>query len=444
MKTSTIPNLRHLRVLHTVGRLRSVSRASEELNISQPAVTQAVAKLEVDLGVALFERSAGGTFPTSVGGLFLRRVERFFDILERALSEACPLSTGSDRPRRAVDQMITATHLRSLLATVDRATLADAVRLIGVSETSLYRSARDLEHILRRPLFTRTASGPVCNSAGRTLARAFKNAVQEIDYARDEVVMALGEGDPLITVGVLPMSGSNELAATITSFLKTRPKARIKVVDGTYLDLLEWLRDCRIDMIFGLLRRPDWVTDVVEEPLFRDSFCVVGRTGHPLSSVSNVTRSALADYDWIVPAAGTPRRAQIDQLFENLIDKPRLGIETSSLSTLRALLFNSDLLTVMTRSEVEFDESIGLFTLIDFPLIETIPPKGITSREGWLPTEMHCKFLELLRQHTSRIDHRRAPRPPVARVTGVRGAGVTVPPDPAPLPRLRSYGQVSR
>lgn len=402
-EASALPNLRHLRVLQAVERLQSVSRASEDLNISQPAVTQAVAKMEADFGVPLFERGAQGTFTTPVGRQFLQRVCRFFDLLDLALAEVCDAAPGGGR--RGVERMITTTHIRSLIATVDPATVAEVAREIGVSETSLYRSARDLEHILRRALFIRSPAGPICNAAGRQLALQFRRAVREIDYGREEVDLARGASDPQIVVGVLPMSGSVELAGTIEALLKCRPSARIKVLAGTYQQMLDSLRECRIDLLFGILRRPDWVTDVEEEALFQDSFSVVTRPGHPLARLARVTCEDLSRFDWIAAAAGTPRRQQIDDLFRNVAVKPRLGIETSSLPTLRALLAQTDLITVMTRSEVSFDLDNGLLTCIDVPLHASLPPKGVTTRSGWMPTEVHRKFLELLRQHTAHAAH---------------------------------------
>ncbi|MFQ3186580.1 MAG: LysR family transcriptional regulator of gallate degradation, partial [Marinomonas primoryensis] len=51
-----IPNLRHLRVFLAVAELKSITRASENIFLSQPAITQAIAKLEGLLGAPLFER----------------------------------------------------------------------------------------------------------------------------------------------------------------------------------------------------------------------------------------------------------------------------------------------------------------------------------------------------------------------------------------------------
>ena len=49
-----LPNFRHLRVFREVARLRSVSAAAEQVHLSQPAVTQAICKLEGELGAELF------------------------------------------------------------------------------------------------------------------------------------------------------------------------------------------------------------------------------------------------------------------------------------------------------------------------------------------------------------------------------------------------------
>ena len=57
-------NLRHLRAVAAIRRCGSVSRAAGEVALSQPAVTQGVAKLEAQLGLRLFERGPSGMVPT--------------------------------------------------------------------------------------------------------------------------------------------------------------------------------------------------------------------------------------------------------------------------------------------------------------------------------------------------------------------------------------------
>lgn len=62
-----LPNLRHLRVFQAVARIGSVSGASREVRLSQPAVTHGIAKLEALLDVRLFDRRQSGCFLTEYG-----------------------------------------------------------------------------------------------------------------------------------------------------------------------------------------------------------------------------------------------------------------------------------------------------------------------------------------------------------------------------------------
>ncbi len=72
-------DLNLLRVFDAVFRHRSVSRAAEELGLSQPAASQAVTRLRLLLGNALFERVHGGVRPTP-------RAERLAVVVRDALA----------------------------------------------------------------------------------------------------------------------------------------------------------------------------------------------------------------------------------------------------------------------------------------------------------------------------------------------------------------------
>ena len=58
---------RQLKALHTIAKLGSVSRAAEELKLTQPAVSDHVRRLEQDYGVKLFERGPRGVETTELG-----------------------------------------------------------------------------------------------------------------------------------------------------------------------------------------------------------------------------------------------------------------------------------------------------------------------------------------------------------------------------------------
>ncbi len=69
-------NPRHLDLFREVVRHNGITRAAQALGIGQPFVTRAIARLERDVGFALFARGRGGVNLTPEGEVFLREVER--------------------------------------------------------------------------------------------------------------------------------------------------------------------------------------------------------------------------------------------------------------------------------------------------------------------------------------------------------------------------------
>ena len=80
-------NLDLYRVFYTVAKCGSLTRAAEELYISQPAVSQSIKQLENQLGVPLFKRTHRGMELSENGGkLIFKEVERALELLNEAES----------------------------------------------------------------------------------------------------------------------------------------------------------------------------------------------------------------------------------------------------------------------------------------------------------------------------------------------------------------------
>ena len=94
-------NLELYRVFYTVAKCGSLTKAAQELYISQPAVSQAIKQLESQLGVSLFNRTHRGMELSSAGGkLIFKNVEdalALIDEAENSLTELKTTATGTIR-----------------------------------------------------------------------------------------------------------------------------------------------------------------------------------------------------------------------------------------------------------------------------------------------------------------------------------------------------------
>ncbi len=79
--------LKQLAAALAVARHQNFRRASEEIHLSQPALSLAVAELERSLGVALFDRTTREVHSTTIGHAFLSEAGRLYSDLEALVRE---------------------------------------------------------------------------------------------------------------------------------------------------------------------------------------------------------------------------------------------------------------------------------------------------------------------------------------------------------------------
>ncbi len=80
-------NLELYRIFYTVAKNKHMTKASEELHISQPAISQSIKKLEDELGGTLFLRSNKGMELTSEGKMFFEYVKGALELINNAENE---------------------------------------------------------------------------------------------------------------------------------------------------------------------------------------------------------------------------------------------------------------------------------------------------------------------------------------------------------------------
>ena len=72
------------KIFESVARNGSISKASEELFISQPAVSQSIKRLEDIMGGELFNRTKFGVRLTTEGKIFYEQIKKGLDHIENA------------------------------------------------------------------------------------------------------------------------------------------------------------------------------------------------------------------------------------------------------------------------------------------------------------------------------------------------------------------------
>ncbi|MFC0407203.1 LysR family transcriptional regulator [Roseomonas elaeocarpi] len=396
---SKLPNLSHLAMLQRVVEAGSVSKASRIVRRSQPTMTLALRKLEAFAGAPLLERGHSGSQPTEAGWLLLARVDRLFGQLDDALLN--PLVGGPIAQQErlaALRAKLSATAMRGLIAIAEQRGVPAAALATGLSKPTLYRMARDLERVLGRSVFDPSSDGMVPNKIGFELARRFNLALKEIGHALEEIASLQGDSVSRIHIGIRRTSATQPLSEAMEAFLNIHPKARIRIEDGAFEQMIQDLRYGRIDLIYGPLEQPHLAADVVQEALFHLPYSIVVRAGHPLTRKSRVTTKDLVSFDWIISRPGSPRRKACDALLAKSLSSPSYSIETSSTELMLTVAANSNRIALLTTREARQHIEAGLLTTLDHAEVDGRTDDGIITRRDWRPTPVQARFVELLRK----------------------------------------------
>jgi LysR family transcriptional regulator of gallate degradation len=380
-------NLRHLRALDSIRTRGSMSAAAEAVSLSQPALTLGLAKLEKQIGTPLFQRRPDGMTATTEGTIFAERARQAFAFLTKAVR-------GNIRGFARPEHLMTATQLRAFLALADSDGFVGAARRTGLSQPAIHRAVRDLEQFCAVPLVERRGRGVSLTPAGLRLARGVRLAAAEIAGAITETRPDRDQGGGRITVGSMPLSRALILPRAIARFTSLSPRTKIDVVEGSWRELVDPLRDGVLDLMIGALREEPPL-DLEQVPLMTDRLVVIGRADHPLARTAAPTLATLAAYPWIIGQTGTPLRAQWEALFTGSA-LPPAPIECGSVMVIREVLRHSDFLTLLSADQVRLEIATGILAPLG-PLLEgSTRTIGVTTREGWRPTPAQRRFLGII------------------------------------------------
>ena len=374
-------NIRHFAALAATVRHGSVTRGARAVNLTQPALTQAIARLEADLGCALFERGASGMTPTESARLLAPR------------AEAAIAHVGSPR--------VTGTQVRAFLALARTGSYAGAAEMTGLSAASLHRAVADLAVALGQRLVDKRGRSILLTPQGERRARGFGLAMAELRNGLAEVAAWQGKAAGRIVVGAMPLSRARWLPETILRFHGLHPGVSIAVVEGSHAELAGPLRDGEIDLMLGALREAALLEDLAQEPVFWDKPQLVMRAGHPLLLSEKPMAAQLAAFPWILPARDTPLRQYWEAMMRAAgAEPPSVSIECGSVLTVRQLLLGSDALTLLSPAQLAVELEAGVLATLPTPA-PVLRRIGITTREGWRPTAPQAAFVALLREVAS-------------------------------------------
>ena len=113
-------NLSHLRYFVRLAETRHYTKAAEQMYISQPSLSHAIAQLEQELGVPLFEKNGRNVELTRFGEEFLKQVRQSLEILDDSIDYMHRIAAGNGIVRLGLLRTLGIEYVPSLAAQFKR------------------------------------------------------------------------------------------------------------------------------------------------------------------------------------------------------------------------------------------------------------------------------------------------------------------------------------
>lgn len=189
-------------------------------------------------------------------------------------------------------------QLRCFVAVADAGSFSGAAAALGVIQPTVSQHIQRLEDRLNTNLFERHARGVRLNQAGHYLLRSARRVVHEIDNALVQSARIARAEAGVLPLGFYTSLSTGPLRETLAEFRACAPGVALEMHEGSPPDLLEALRERRIEVAFTVLQvtQPEFNTLW----LWDEKLVAALPEQHPLAVKDTVVWSDLAALPLVV------------------------------------------------------------------------------------------------------------------------------------------------
>jgi LysR family transcriptional regulator of abg operon len=312
-------------------------------------------------------------------------------------------------------------HLRDVLAVAERGSVRAAARQLGVAQSALTRSIRELEKELGVLLFQRGIKGTKLTTLGERFIRRAHTIRAEIRRVRDEMSQLQGSTHGTVYIGLSSVPHLALLPTVLPSFRDQYPDVQLQIREALFRAIEMELRDGVLDCYIGPVPESVVLEGLMSEKLFDNSRFILGRRGHPLSDAHSLRD--LADAQWITTFITDKAEDELAPMFAKYgLPPPKIALHAHSTLTIFVSVAYSDLLIMLPMQWTEFPFTSN--ALQRFHVIEKLPapPIYIVRRTDIPMTPAAEYFCDLMRRASAHIPHAASSMSPKkdARVASLR------------------------
>jgi len=237
---------------------------------------------------------------------------------------------------------MTEAQLITLIAVADCRSFTLAATQLGISQSAVSHSIRQLEQSLSVNFFHRNGADIILTDVGEQILRYAREITGLFDGVRQEAANSQGIKTGTLRIGSFgPSASLHLLPELLTQFHKRYPNVDVHITEGTDHDVLRWLHEHRIDIGFVVLPEKQFDTHY----LATDQMVVVLPEAHKLAGQSSISLSDICQEPFILTGAGSAEI--VKRLFSQEQLSPRIQFHISQVLSTLAYIERGQAITIM-------------------------------------------------------------------------------------------------
>lgn len=186
-------------------------------------------------------------------------------------------------------------HLRYFVAVAEEQNITRAAVRLNVSQPPLSRQIRDLENELGIALFHHGPKSVQLSEAGRVFLIEVQAVLKRVEVAIETAKSVAHGKQGEIHVGYAPSLTVELLPATLRLYHETNPGVRIRLHDLSSQEMLDNLREGKLNIALMIQTSPKGMVGLVFEELRRYAVCLAMHPSHALAHTRKVGLKQIVD-----------------------------------------------------------------------------------------------------------------------------------------------------
>ncbi|MBX4149054.1 LysR family transcriptional regulator [Paenibacillus lautus] len=204
-----------------------------------------------------------------------------------------------------------------LLKVVELGSLTQAAEVMGFTQSGVSHMISSLEDEFGFSLLIRNRSGAKLTTNGEEILKTIREILKWNEHLEQQVASIHGIELGTIHIGTFTSVGVHWLPGIIQDFQRDYPHIEIRLVEGDYREIEDWIAEGKIDCGFLSLPTSDTFDAI---PLHQDPMLVLLPMEHPLNSEDSITLSQIENEPFIMPSKGSDY--DVNRMLEKARIKP--------------------------------------------------------------------------------------------------------------------------